>query len=105
MTIVNAMIRSVMLGREDAGVLTCWVSLEYGDGSVQGFGGTSLYNERCNKDVAGRFIWRLLDICGVDDWSKIRGIPVRVRLENDKAVALGHFMKEEWLNIVELMSA
>lgn len=77
-----AKIRSVSLGREDHGIFTCMVQLDYG-GSGQGAGGYSLDAPR--HDEEGKFtgrtgtaygmdwIIRLMDACGVDDFAEIKG--------------------------------
>ena len=78
MTETIAKIGGVSLGREDHGIFTCMVHLNYGGGG-QGAGGYSLdeYSEADKKRHGTAFgcewIIRLMDACGVDDFSKLVG--------------------------------
>lgn len=96
----NAIIESVQLTTEDHGVLTVWIMLDYG-GVCQGFGGYVLYlPKNCTHhnlhSIAGHFIWRVMEIAGVTDWSKLKGRTVRVRADNSQVHAIGHIVKDDW---------
>jgi hypothetical protein len=99
--IVNAVIKSVSFDTERG--LSAWVSLDYG-GCCQGFGGYMLYapsgwaahSEPGN--YAGHFIWRVLEIAGVDDWGKLPGKTVRAKREHSKVHAIGHIIKDDWFD-------
>lgn len=84
MILKNAIIDSVMLGIEDHGILTAFVTLDFG-GAVQGFGGYSLYHSewKATANVGGHFIKRVLEVVEVDEWSKLKGKPVRAIYEDD----------------------
>lgn len=83
--------------------LSAWIYLDYG-GTGQGFGGWLLYGPkgwRAHGDAgnyAGHFIWRVLEIAGVDDWSKLKGKTVRARGSWDKVEAIGHPVKDDWFD-------
>lgn len=96
--IKNAVIESVTFDTERG--LSMWVHLDYG-GSGQGFGGYMLYGPKgwgCHNtaNIAGHFIWRILEVSGVSDISKMKGKTVRAKVEDGLVVALGHIIKENW---------
>lgn len=70
-----ARIQDTFLGFEDHGIFTCNLSLDYGDGGMQGAGNYSL------MDIAGPFITRVLRACGVDCWENLKGRTVYALVE------------------------
>lgn len=102
MTLVqNAIITSVSLDDGDHGLLTGWVTLDFGS-SAQGFGGFALYlphsfkNHKAQANVAGHFIWRVMQVAGVSSWNAVPGKTVRVRHSMSRVEAIGHIIKEDW---------
>lgn len=91
----NAVIEKARITREDHGVLSVWLMLDYGDSSGQGFGGYALYAAK-RFDCAGQFIWRVLDIVGVDSWDKVERKTIRVRCGHGSIEAIGHIIKDDW---------
>ncbi len=97
----NAVIDSAQFDTERG--LSAWVYLDYG-GSGQGFGGFLLYAPtgwRANTNpvnFAGHFIWRVLEVAGVNDWSKLPGRTVRVKAGFGCVHAIGHIVKDDWFN-------
>jgi hypothetical protein len=98
----NAVIVSVLITNDDHGLLSAWLHLDYG-GSGQGFGGYNLYLPKIfthtgnQKNYAGLFIWRCMEIGGVDEWSKLVGKTIRVRGEFFGPIdAIGHIVKDDW---------
>ena len=99
----NAVITSARLSTADHGVLSGWLQLDYG-GSGQGFGGYALYapiagSEGCGpmgKNYAGHWIWRVLEVVGVENWDDLPRTPVRVRASHNKVVAIGHIIEDRW---------
>ena len=98
----NAVIKSARITDDDHGLLTAWLDLDYG-GSGQGFGGFSLYLPKSfahhnpqGPNYAGHFIWRVMEIAGVGDWSRLPGKTIRVRQEHSKVHSIGHIVKDDW---------
>jgi len=105
----NAIIESASLSTGDRGFLDCWLTLDYG-GSGQGFGGYVLYLPKSYshhelKSVAGHFIFRVLEIAGVDSWDKLKGRTIRVKCEHSKVHAIGHIVRDDWFNPSEDFAA
>jgi len=78
----NAVIKSVDL-RIDDGVLSGWLYLDYG-GTGQGFGGLALYlpktfTHHAIESYAGHWIFRVMEIAGVEKWDDIPGKTIRVK--------------------------
>lgn len=101
----NAIIRSATLRTDDHGLLSSWLDLDYG-GSGQGFGGYCLYlpdsfkhhAKAMQANFAGHWIWRVMEVSEVTDWSKLPGKTIRVRCEHAKVHAIGHIVKDDWFN-------
>lgn len=96
----NAIIKSVVLEKGDRGVLQCWLNLDYG-GSGQGFGSGAIYIPKSYrhhelKGFAGHFLFRCMEIAGVDDWSKIQGKSIRVKSTHSGIKAIGHIIEDDW---------
>ncbi|TXH44291.1 MAG: hypothetical protein E6Q97_32975 [Desulfurellales bacterium] len=74
-------VRSIFFGREDHGILTFMVQVDFG-GSTQGFGGYSLdiYDKELKRRVghaAGTdLVLNLLNLFGVDELQRAEGMPV-----------------------------
>lgn len=99
--IKNARIASTMLGYEDHGVLTCFLNLEFDEGSCQGFGGYFLdtnapNNKRVGTAYGMEFIARCLSTVGADKWEKLPGNCVRFSTEDGIIRAIGHITKDKW---------
>lgn len=101
----NAIITSATI-KEEHGVLSAWLMLDYG-GSGQGFGGYVLYlpqsfthHKDPQNNCAGIFIWRCMEIGGVDSWSQLVGKSVRVRKDDEfgPIKAIGHIIKDNWFD-------
>lgn len=108
----NARITHASLSSEDHGCLTGWLTLDYG-GAGQGFGGFALYQPTPKpehaefykgprglqqKNFAGHFIWRVLEVVGVTKWESLVGQTIRVQCEHHKIHAIGNILKDEWFN-------
>lgn len=97
----NATIESVSIEIEE-GYLTAWIYLKW-QGAGQGFGGYSLY---LSKDFThhkvqssfGHFIYRVLEVAGVDAWNKLVGRTVRFRGDHKKIETIGHITSDDWFN-------
>lgn len=93
----NAIITGSSLTTEDHGILSAWITLDYG-GSGQGFGGYVLYspNKTSDANYAGHFIWRVMEVAGVGKWSDLHGKTVRVRGDHAGIESIGHIVKDMW---------
>lgn len=104
----NAVIEKVRFDTERG--LTMHVMLNYG-GSGQGFGGYLLYApegwaaHNNPGNFCGHFIWRVLEIAGVDDLAQLPGKTIRVRSEHSKVHAIGHIVENKWFNPQEEFAA
>lgn len=93
--IKNARVHSTFLGKEDHGIPSFNVQLDYG-GSAQGFGGFDL------RHYGAKPIVRILEVLGVESWERLPGTPCRARVGegwNGKIEALGHFIEDKWYEI------
>jgi hypothetical protein len=89
----NALIKSVEVYREDHGIPTCTVHLEYDDGFSQGFGGYDLRHLPYQT-----FLFDMMDAVGATSLNKMVGMNCRIR-KNDSMgyiTSIGHIMKDQW---------
>ena len=77
-----ARIESTHLGFEDHGILTAFLQVTYG-GAGQGIGGYAI------TPVAGPYIERTLQACGVDRWERLVGRTVYVVTDKPSGRVLG----------------
>lgn len=108
MEIRNAKITSTMLGREDHGIMTFMIFVEfYGAGC--GIGGYALdqYDRETDTRVFStkglECISKILETVGVNKWEDLTGTYIRVK---DNGVGstideIGNLMKDEWFNLRE----
>lgn len=103
----NAIIESTTLGIERC--FSFWLHLA-GDGWCQGYGGWVLdtvpekiiLNAKRRPTKFGcAAIMQVLHTLEVEAWEKLPGTPVRVRKNDElgKIVAIGHFVKNKWLDL------
>lgn len=99
--IKNAVIESATFGTERG--LSAWLHLNYG-GSGQGFGGYLLYAPKGwtahddPRNYCGHWVYRVLQIAGVDDWGKLKGCNIRVRATWGRVEAIGHIINDDWFD-------
>lgn len=91
MTIHNAIIKSTMLGIEDHGILTSFITVEW-EGGVQGFGGYNL------KDPNSLRYWigTIIDIFGCN-WEELPGHHCRINREDGLIKSIGHIIEQNWM--------
>lgn len=90
--IKNARIEGTMLGIEGHGILTAFLYLEY-DGGGQGFGGYSI-----EGPYASKFIKRVLEVVGVEEWEELKGKHIRVKATSIKVHEIGNILEDKWFN-------
>lgn len=101
----NAVIESARFDTERG--LSAFLSLDYGNSTHQAFGGYILYAPKgwashgISGNFCGHFIWRCLDIAGVDDWARLPGRTIRVKADMGKVQAIGHIVKNDWFDPAE----
>jgi len=95
----NAKIVGTMLGREDHGIFTFMIDLRYDGGSGQGAGGICLGDKV--GSICGPMIARILDVVGVMTWEELSGQPIRVKAEQMKVHAIGHYLDDKWINFAD----
>lgn len=105
----NALIQSTMLGIEDHGIMSFSLGLDYG-GSNQWAGGYALdapiqkdgrFHKRVGSAEGMTLIMEVLRIVGVESWEKLKGKHIRVKADHGKVYAIGHLLKEDWLDFEE----
>jgi hypothetical protein len=99
-TVKNATIEYAKISCDD-GFLSVWVGLDYGDCGCQGFGGFVCYLPKSYmhhklESVAGHFIYRVMEVAGVTEWSALKGRTVRARSHHSAVEAIGHITKKDW---------
>lgn len=103
MEIQNAVIERATIEIEDHGILTAWLHLDFG-GTGQGFvGGRALYlpkgfTHHKIASPAGHFIYRVMEVAGVEKWEALPGKTIRVRKDSfmGPILAIGHIVKDDW---------
>ena len=99
--IKNAKITGTMLGKEDPGIMTCYITLDYG-GPIQVFGGYTLdeYDKQKKTRIGTayglEFIREILEVLEVDTWEKLKGVPCRVDCEHSRIDGIGHYLEDKW---------
>lgn len=99
--ILNAVISKATLGFDDHGFLDAWLYLDLEGGCSQGFGGYVLQVPKESrywtlKSVAGHYIWRVLEIAGVQEWKDLPGKAIRIKRKDGLIRGIGHILKEDW---------
>jgi hypothetical protein len=97
--IENAIIESAVITTSDHGLLSVWLNLTF-NGSGQGFGGYALYpsTHHSIQSPAGHFIYRCMEIAGVENWHNMPGKTIRVKRNDSygRIAAIGHIIQDDW---------
>jgi hypothetical protein len=96
----NAVIANAGIEIEGRGMLSAYITLDYGDSSqVFGCGVYAPKNGVNEKNYAGHFIYRVLEVAGADKWEQLKGKAVRATGDFTQIEAIGHIIKDEWFNL------
>ncbi|MDR0905797.1 MAG: hypothetical protein LBN00_06450 [Oscillospiraceae bacterium] len=109
MTIENGKITSTMLGIEDHGILSAYLTITFASGGCS-FGGYSLDSwsagekRRVGTAFGTECIIRILDTVGVEKWEDLKGAFVRVAHTGLGGVIekIGNLIEDKWFSFKEL---
>lgn len=110
-TIENGKITGTMLGVEDHGILTFYLSIEFENGACA-FGGYALdgYDEASKKRVAAgsglQSIVEVMKCVGVEKWEDLRGQYIRCEHEGwgGRIIRIGNLLKDQWFSPEEFFA-
>lgn len=111
MTIKNAKIASTMLGREEHGIMTFMIFVDFYEGCC-GIGDYALdaydKNTEC-RVYSGKgleAISQILEVVGVDTWEDLPGSYIRVKYQGWGSTVdeIGNLMEEKWFNIKDFFA-
>lgn len=105
MTIENVKITNTFLGKEDHGILTCYLTIE-GAGFGVIIGGYALdgYDKEKQKRIPTQqgfeLINRILEVVGVSSWEELNDKHIRIERNSPfgKVTKIGHLINNEWLD-------
>lgn len=108
MEIRNAKITSTKLGREDHGIMTFMIFIEF-NGSYCGVGGYALdmWDRQSDKRVFTanglEAISEILNVVGVDNWEDLKGQYIRIKDNGWSSTIdeIGNLMDDKWFNLRE----
>ena len=104
--IKNAKITDTTLGGSDHGIMSFHLYLDYG-GSGQGAGGYCLdtpihqggtFIRRIGTAAGMSLVMEIMKITGVEKWEDLPGKVIRVKADQSKVYAIGHYLKDDWLD-------
>ena len=111
MEIKNAKIRSTMFGREDHGIMTFMIFVEF-DPCTCGVGGYAI--DQYDKNTKSRVftasgleaISKILEVVGVDTWEQLPGKYIRIKDNGWGSTIdeIGNLMEDKWFNLREFFS-
>lgn len=106
MEIRNAQIANAMLGRDDHGIFTFMIYIQF-DGCGVGVGGYALdeYDSetktRVFKAESMEIIAKILNVVGVNTWEELKGKYIRFKDNGWGSTVdeIGNLMENKWINI------
>jgi len=105
--ISNGKIMSADLSIADHGLLDCSLGIKC-YGFHQGFGGYKLSGigedliDPNDFNYAAIMIVRILEVVGVDKWSRLVGQPVRIDSDWNGIYRIGNFLEDDWFDPKEV---
>lgn len=111
--IKNAKIRSTMLGREDHGILTFMIFIDFDECVTCGVGGYSLdhHDRETDKRIiypySMELISEILDVVGVDRWEDLPGKYIRFHDNGwGKTITkIGNIIEDKWISFPEFFES
>ena len=96
----NAVIERASLTTDNDGKLMAFIYLDCGKTSPI-LCGHGLYLPKSFtyyslESVAGHFIFRVMEVAGVENWDELPGKTIRVRLNNGTIWEIGHIINDDW---------
>jgi len=103
--IYNAKIIKTMLGYEDHGILSFYLTVNGSFGECS-FGGWNMGSEDAHVDDQSGFgsvlLGRVLKCLDVPEWEALRGTSCRIKIKGRRCVDIGHFIEDNWVGPVEV---
>lgn len=104
--IENGKITGTMLGKEDRGIMTFWIFIEFASG-VCGYGGYALdsYDTQTKKRIGSaagmQAIAEILDCVGVAKREDLTGAFIRCEHQGwgGKMIRIGNLIKDKWFSL------
>jgi len=98
----NAVIRRsfIQVNDGDADALVAGLVLDFGEREQRLF----IYNLYSIKqglkaaNYTGHFIYRILEVAGCNDWNKLEGKTIRVVVNDEQVVRIGHIVERIWFD-------
>ena len=105
--IKNAKIKSTMLGREDHGIMTFMIFIEYSDSFCCGIGGycldefDSTTKTRVFRAESMEVISKILEVVGVDKWEELPGKYIRFEDNGwgSTITKIGNIIDDKWFDM------
>lgn len=99
MTIINARITDTMLGREDHGIMTFSIGVEFD-------GGGCCVGGYCLDGGSIKIISQILDVVGVNSWEELKGQYIRFESNGwgSRITKIGNLMYDKWIDFEEFFS-
>ena len=108
----NAVIDYADIRIERGFILTDAIGFNLEEGGCQGLGGYALHLGESSSNFtpsspAGHFIFRLMEVAGVESFSKLKGQCVRIQRDGASfganIIAVGHIVKNDWFDFRDFM--
>ena len=111
--IKNAKITSTMLGREDHGIMTFMIFVEFDKGVGCGIGGYALdyYDRQLKVRVCSpksmEAIAKILDVVCVNTWEDLKGKYIHIKDNGwgSPIDEIGNLMEDKWFDLREFFEA
>lgn len=104
--IINAKITATMLGKEPHNIFTCSLCIEWSYcGCWYGDYALDMPNKEKRKRegtaIGMSAIMELLNTLDINTWEELKGQYIRIELENNRIVRIGHLLENKWFSFKE----